>query len=427
MQNNYYESASSGESKEFNDCNEVFETTTIYREEAMDENPTNNTENGFGTSSNNQFSYKTPRYIYEHFKNNRQEYGVEDKMYDKITRNMSNTLEVNKNAKLIPNGVYENAVFDENCIEPNGCKYIREKSNSLISGRWVPKNPKVFVRRIDGSKNPPKETAYRVVNGNYNMDEKPMPYDSKSRDSFVKQKLEEFENMPCEYIGASTKRIISPEEGQAILRTSNNSKDALKNFCVVDNYPGFTNVPLCVQETIQTNEQHIPSEFPRPLIQDEYYFRYVMSQANPQKCAISGDSAIRVMKVFVNCLYKTMKLAIQKVRAELDTSATPIVFQRNPLPNMDVACNVCEQTEEQRMNQPRATKDFISHFEGRDQPFGFLKRIMNIFDAFDTPEYTAPPLKIREPVEPHAYYQAEVFPKDTDGKVILPKFEDSEK
>lgn len=415
MQNNYFDCTDNGETHGYTNVNEIYDTTT-YRDVITDEGPTDKSEPWTYSSSNNNIYYNTQNSARNSLKPNIEDYLVEDQIQESIENN-----------NMVPNAVYENTALDEAHAGKNVCNYLKEKSNSIISGTWVPKKPKVFVRRIDGSKCPPKETVYQVVNGHYNTDKKSLPYDLNSRDAFVKQKIQNFQSMPCEYIGASTKRIISPEESEAILRNASNNREALQNFCVVDNYQTYKNVPLCVRETSQIGSPYHAPKFPiQPLIQDEYYFRHVMSQASESGCVLTPENVIKFLKIFLKCFSKTMKLVIHKIRTELDTTAFPVIFPKNTLPNMDIACNVCEKTEEQRIAENNRPTDFLSHFEGVENHTGIFKRIFSIFETYDKSENDAEPVHRRERMEPRACYQAEVFPKDKNGKVMLPSFDNAD-
>lgn len=341
-----------------------------------------------------------------------------------ISQQCANEHILQDNASM-PNAIYDNATVDENCFDQHACNYLKTKSNSLLFDTWVPKKPKVFVRRIDGSRCPPKETVYRVKNGNYS-DDKELPYNMDSRDVFVKQKLEEFEKMPCEYIGANTKRIISPQEGQSILRDSNNNKEFLNNFCVVDNnHHNYNNVPLCVQELNQTRVQNGSYNFPiKPLMQDEYYFRQIVSQAESQACILTPELIIRFLKQVLKCFSKTAVLVIEKIRAELNGNDYPVIFPENTLPNMDVACGVCEKTDFQRTTEANKKNNFLSFFEDPVKPSHFLTRLLEHFQPEDVDKTYMANQKMRNRKEVAACYQAEVFPKDENGKVLLPRFEE---
>lgn len=401
---------SSGESNEYSDCREGYEATA-YRNSVTENNPTDKTEAWSQDPCGVPVNYTTTHYNQNNMANNLEEYSIQEQaMHPK---------------EMIHTTVYKNATSDDGYMESGACTYLKEKGNELLSKQWIPHNPKVFVRRIDGLKHPSKETVYKVVNGNYNDKERYLPYDSHDKDVFVKQKLEELNNMPCEYIGANTKRIISPEEREAILNNTDNSEEALKDFCVLNNYQTYNEIPLCVRETSQVGDKQNAAEFPiQPLIQDDYYFRHIMAHTVEEGCVLKADNLLKLVNLILNFVCKTMKLVVHKIQTQLDTSPSPILIRRSSLPNMDVACDVCERTEEQRIGEANKGTDFLSHFEGIQTHSGFLKRLIDLLDSFGKSDNS--PVRIqmgRQPVQPRACYQAGAFPKDKHGKVILPKFE----
>lgn len=413
MQNTFFSPINSGESNGYSDCREGYEATG-YRNSITENKPTDKTEAWYQEPPTYPVHYTNTYADPSNGANNIDEYFMQEQTMQP--------------KEMVPTPMYKNATADDEYVENGTCTYLREKGNSLISKQWVPHNPKVFVRRVDGLKHPSKEAVYKVVNGNYNDEEKPMPYDPHSRDVFVKQKLEEFSNVPCEYIGASTKRIISPDESEVLLSNADNNEEVLKDFCVLSNYQTYNSVPLCVQETSQLHEKQTDAEFPiQPLIQDDYYFRHVMARASQEGCVLTPDKLLKLVNFIFNFLCKTMKLVFRKIKTHLDTSEAPIVFLHNSLPNMDVACDVCERTEEQRISDANRGTDFLSHFESIQTHSGILQRLIDLLDAFGRSDSTpVPRIQMnKEPVEPRAYYQARAFPKDKNGKVLLPKFEEN--
>lgn len=310
-------------------------------------------------------------------------------------------------------------------ISVNKCGSNTKDVSSSRGSVYVPKHPKVFARRVPGRKNEHNH-SYIPTHHSYDPNSNGIGSNNKNlvrRRSYMNKQDSHNRNM-----NESTK--VSP-----FRPNKGHSNQVRKMYASTGdiNTSSLLDVPLCVQEAGNNMPPHYNRFMPmHSLNQDEYYLNHYLNHGPESSLKPSPEKLIKVVQILFKCMFKTVRLVIEKIRKELDTREYVNPDYRIPsLPNLDVACDVCETTEEVRMRR-RENKagDGFRYFEEPDTTPKFIKKLWGTLnDWIDLNEKG--PITFEKRMEKRndteVVYKVEEFPKDENGKVELPEFEKTPK
>ncbi|CRG95162.1 conserved Plasmodium protein, unknown function [Plasmodium gallinaceum] len=289
-----------------------------------------------------------------------------------------------------------------------------------------PKNPRVFIRRVDNKRIWGNKT-YNVLNGSYykNVSHPIFP----SRDSFDRRKMEEHNySMNANESGGINENYLSNKINDKTYMYATDEYNYPINEQVLNDSNIQMDVPLCVQEASQSDNGYNIVLPINPINQDEYYYNYLNPEVLDNKCNINPRAVANFVYIFFKYIYKVFKLALEKIKRDFNTKEVYFDSGMLPFHDLDIACEICRSKYGDILMEAH-NKDCLTYFEGYDETRTVFTKLWDILnnwiDSRDNSKIEI--IRGKKSINNEAYYQMEDFPKDKNGKIELPEFKPAER
>ncbi|SOV81382.1 inner membrane complex protein [Plasmodium sp. gorilla clade G3] len=285
-----------------------------------------------------------------------------------------------------------------------------------------PQHPKVFIRRVDRKR---KEANKKTVSLNGSCYKEFSPYGVLPNSSVHGSNIGDYNySMPTSN-SVQYNKIYSPDKANTMSYTY--SVDELNyplSQQILNNNNSHLRIPLCVQESNYNNNVCNIMNHVTPLNKNPYQLNYSIPQMVEAKCDAISKRIINYIKLILRYIYKVLKLAFQKLKSDLNTKEIYYDSSIPPVEDIDIHCEVC-RAKYGNILLEKKHRDCISFFEGFDENRTVFSKMWDVVDNWLEPttnnnkiEY----MQVHNRKNDQVYYQMENFPKDENGKIVLPQF-----
>ncbi|SBT79970.1 inner membrane complex protein, putative [Plasmodium malariae] len=326
---------------------------------------------------------------------------------------------------------YPNAGVHEYENKKNSSMNISCSGNSFSC---KPQNRKVFIRRVD-NKRKTSNKKYNSFNNSFCQEYN--PYVIYPSNSIQGSNMEDYNySMPMSDKNAEYKeKYISNSPNRLTYAYLSDDINYSLNGQFMDLNNMHTNVPICIRESFQSKRVNDLMNRMYPMSQDEYNLNNTLPNVVDLKCDVIAKDILRYIRMFIRYIYKVVKLAFAKIKRDLNTKEIYFDPTIPPIHQMDMECEVCRKKYGDILLDAHQ-KDCISFFEGVDESRTIFSKLWDIINNWlDSKESDKiDVLRSQRSVEQlmqenrkeyeEVYYQMENFPRDENGKIELPQFND---